>query len=156
MSGQRRRAGPAEAGSESCSGWAWGAPRTGDAGQERPRELRPARGAEGSGGGHREGTARSPRAPSPITRGSPGEPDPGVGLKVIPNRSPAPQVSRAAGAPLLPPLYLSSRQPPGSRTACPGVGPQANRLWLFRRDLLAHRGSWRGKTNRLTWPGRSR
>lgn len=34
--------------------------------------------------------------------------------------------------------------------------PQANRLWLFRRDLLAHRGSWRGKTNRLTWPGRSR
>lgn len=150
MRGQSRGAGWGGA------GWAWGAPRTGEAGQEWPRGPRPPRGARGLEAGAGRATARSPRAPGPVTRESPGKPDPRVGLKVIPNRSPATKVSRAAGALLLPPLYLNRRQPPGSRTACPGVGPQGNRLWLFRRDLLAHRGSWRGKTNRLTWPGKSR
>lgn len=101
-------------------------------------------------------TARSARAPGAITRESPGEPDPGVGLKVIPNRSPATKVSRAAGALLLRPLYLNKRSRLAPGPACPGVLMQGNRLWLFRRDLLARRGCWRGKTNRLTWPGKSR
>lgn len=40
--------------------------------------------------------------------------------------------------------------------ACPGTLQQGNMLRLFRRDLLARRGRWHGKMNRLTWPEKCR
>lgn len=157
MRGQSRGAGWGGA------GWAWGTPRTGEAGQEWPRGPRPPRGAEGSGGGRREGYSQITTSSRPSHAGKPRGTGPQGGIKgdSKPVSRHQGQQSRR-GSPAPPALseqetaaWLPDRLP-WRRTACPGVGPQGNRLWLFRRDLLAHRGSWRGKTNRLTWPGKSR